>query len=61
MIAALNLTTLGARLWQTGFHDHALRREEDLAATARYLIANPLRAGLVQRVGDYPFWDAVWV
>ncbi len=28
---------------------------------ARYIIANPLRAGLVGRVGDYPLWDAVWL
>jgi len=49
------------RLWQAGFHDHALREEEDIVATARYLVANPLRAGLVQRIGDYPLWDAVWL
>jgi REP element-mobilizing transposase RayT len=49
------------RLWQPGYHDHALRREEDLVATARYLVANPLRAGLVQHIGDYPLWDAVWL
>ena len=49
------------RLWQPGFHDHALRGEEDLIATARYVVANPLRAGLVQRIGDYPLWDAVWL
>ena len=48
-------------LWSTAYHDHALREEDDLRAAARYLIANPLRAGLVQRVGDYPFWDAVWM
>ena len=47
--------------WQAGFHDHALRREEDLKKVARYIIANPLRAGLVENVGDYPHWDAVWV
>jgi REP element-mobilizing transposase RayT len=52
---------LGARIWQGGFHDHALRQEEDLAKLARYIVANPLRAGLVQRVGDYPHWDAVWL
>ena len=52
---------LGGRIWQSGFHDHALRREEDLAKLARYIVANPLRAGLVQRVGDYPHWDAVWL
>lgn len=51
----------GTPLWQRGFHDHALRRDEDLRAAARYLIANPLRAGLVRRVCDYPHWDAVWV
>ena len=49
------------RVWQPGFHDHALRREEDLAATARYVIANPVRAGLVRSVGDYPLWDARWL
>jgi putative transposase len=51
----------GAAQWQPGFHDHALRRDEDLAAAARYLIANPLRAGLVRHIGDYPHWDAVWL
>jgi REP element-mobilizing transposase RayT len=48
-------------LWSRAYHDHALRDEEDLRAVARYIIANPLRAGLVSRVGDYPFWDAVWL
>ncbi|MEE8248677.1 MAG: transposase [Gammaproteobacteria bacterium] len=51
----------GQRVWQPGFHDHAVRREEDLAAIARYIVANPLRSGLVQRIGDYPLWDAIWV
>ncbi|MBE7376117.1 REP-associated tyrosine transposase [Pseudomonas lopnurensis] len=49
------------RVWQKGFHDHALRQEEDLAATARCIVANPLRAGLVKRIGDYPHWDAIWL
>lgn len=49
------------KLWQDGFHDRALRREEDVLPVARYIVANPLRAGLVARVGDYPLWDAVWV
>lgn len=48
-------------LWQKGYFDRALRREEDLKAAARYIIANPLRAGLVTRVGDYPLWDAIWL
>ena len=48
-------------IWQSGFHDRAIRKEEDLQAVARYIIANPLRAGLVERVGDYPLWDAIWL
>lgn len=48
-------------VWQKGFHDHALRREEDLITVARYIVANPIRAGLVSRVGDYPLWDAIWI
>jgi len=49
------------RLWQTGFHDLALRREQSLRQCAQYIVANPLRAGLVKRLGDYPLWDAVWL
>ena len=50
-----------ASLWQQGFHDRALRRDEDLVKVARYIVANPLRAGLVDKLGDYPLWDAIWV
>jgi REP element-mobilizing transposase RayT len=49
------------QIWQKGFHDRAIRREEDLQAVARYVVANPLRAGLVRRVHDYPLWDAIWL
>ena len=47
-------------LWAQGFHDRALRQDEDLLTTARYIVANPVRAGLVRRVRDYPYWGAVW-
>ncbi|WP_433736574.1 REP-associated tyrosine transposase [Pseudomonas putida] len=59
---AINLST-GRQIsvWQQGFHDRALRRDEDLVKMARYIVANPLRAGLVERLGDYPLWDAIWV
>lgn len=49
------------QVWQPAYHDHALRDEEDVRAAARYLVANPLRAGLVKNIGDYPFWDALWL
>ena len=48
-------------IWQRGFFDRALRREQDLAAVARYIVANPLRAGLVEHIGDYALWDSVWM
>ena len=48
-------------LWQHGFHDHALRREEDLKGIARYIVLNPVRAGLVCRAADYPYWNADWL
>lgn len=47
-------------LWQTTFHDHALRREEDMESVARYIVHNPVRAGLAAAIGDYPFWNAEW-
>lgn len=52
---------VGRALWQAGFHDRALRKEDDVVAVARYIVANPVRAGLVTRVGDYPWWNAVWI
>ncbi|MBI2799504.1 MAG: transposase [Gammaproteobacteria bacterium] len=48
-------------LWQAGFYDQAIRHEHQLLPFARYIVANPIRAGLVRRVGDYPLWDAVWI
>lgn len=52
---------LGGGAWQRGFHDRALRRQDDVRAVARYIVANPLRAGLVRDIGEYLHWDAVWL
>ncbi|MBK5000794.1 transposase [Pseudomonas sp. S31] len=49
------------RVWQPGYQDRALRCEENVRHVARYIVANPIRAGLVRRAGDYPHWDAVWI
>jgi REP element-mobilizing transposase RayT len=54
-------SSAGGSIWQRGFHDHAIRKDEDLRAVARYIVANPLRAGLVSRLADYPHWDANWL
>lgn len=48
-------------IWQPSYQDRALRREEGVKAVARYMVANPLRAGLVSSIREYPHWDAVWL
>jgi REP element-mobilizing transposase RayT len=52
---------LEQKIWQRGFHDRALRDEDDVRDIARYIVANPLRAGLCKSVGDYSYWDAIWL
>ncbi|MCB1567695.1 MAG: transposase [Xanthomonadales bacterium] len=48
-------------VWQAGYYDHRLRDDEDLRKQARYLVANPLRRGLVARIEDYPHWWCPWI
>lgn len=60
-IAINKATQNDTRVWQRGYHDTAVRDENDLKKLARYIVANPLRAGLVKRIGDYPLWDAIWL
>ncbi len=48
-------------LWQPAFYDYAVRKDEDLRKMARYIVGNPIRAGFVKRVEEYPLWDAVWL
>lgn len=43
-------------VWQAGFYDHRVRHDEDLVTQARYIVANPVRAGLVRHIDDYPHW-----
>lgn len=49
------------RIWAKAFHDHALRQEEDVQKTARYILNNPIRAGLIDDLMLYPYWDANWL
>jgi len=49
------------KLWQRSFYDHALRREEQVNAVARYIYENPIRAGLVAKNGDYPYRWHAWL
>jgi len=42
-------------LWQPGYHEHILRAEEVTEVVARYILENPVRAGLTREIGEYPF------
>lgn len=48
-------TEAGKQLWQKSYHDHIVRRDEDLEAVAQYIFENPCRAGLVDDLALYPF------
>jgi len=41
--------------WQPGFHDHGLRRQESVPEAVRYLLDNPVRAGLVTQWDQWPY------
>ena len=41
--------------WQRDFFEHRLRRDESYREKADYIMANPVRAGLVARLEDWPY------
>ncbi len=45
----------GQRLWQHGYYDRVLRNDESTREVARYVLANPVRAGLVGTPEEYPY------
>ena len=45
----------GEMLWQRYGYEHVLRSDIERATTIRYILDNPLRAGLTKRLEDYPF------
>ncbi len=47
--------TFGNRLWQPFGYEHVLRTNEKAIITARYILQNPVRAGLARTVLEYPF------
>jgi putative transposase len=48
----------GKTLWQRYGYERVLRKDEDTVAVAKYIINNPLRAGIVKDVMQYPFWGS---
>jgi putative transposase len=45
--------------WQKDFHDHVIRRNDDLGAQLRYIAGNPVRKGLVKDWREYSFTGAI--
>ena len=41
-------------LWQPGYHERVLRDDEATLAVARYVLENPVRAGLATKLGEWP-------
>ncbi|MGH9314192.1 MAG: REP-associated tyrosine transposase [Vicinamibacterales bacterium] len=46
------------RLWQPDGYEHVLRDNEATGAVIRYIVANPVRAGLVSRLEAYPHFGS---
>ncbi len=44
-----------ATLWQRYGYERTPRRDEDTQSVARYILENPVRAGLARTVEEYPF------
>jgi putative transposase len=44
-----------APLWQAGYYERVLRPSDDVQEYVRYIVENPVRAGLVHAVADYPY------
>ena len=49
--------TRGFKVWQDGFRDDMLRTPRYVRAAIRYVIYNPVAAGLVDRPDEYPYWS----
>lgn len=47
--------TTKKRLWQRSFYDHIVRREENLSQICEYILANPVRKGLVDDPVKYQY------
>jgi REP element-mobilizing transposase RayT len=44
----------GRRLWQSGFYDYVLRDDDPVPAIVKYIIGNPVRAGIAAEPSQYP-------
>ena len=52
---AANLSRAEGQLWEEGFFDHVLRSDESYSQKWNYVRENPVRAGLVRSVAEWPY------
>jgi putative transposase len=46
------------QIWHSGFHEESVRNELDYLAKIEYIHMNPVRAGLAEKPGDWPYSSA---
>ena len=46
------------QLWQEGYFDRVLREGDSTEAVVRYILLNPVRAGLVRDAREYPLFGS---
>jgi len=51
-----NLRKRKGIVWQDGYYDHCIRKDESLRDIILYCYHNPVRKGLVKKASDYPYW-----
>jgi hypothetical protein len=56
--ANLILKRTGEPFWQYETFDHFIRTSEELNRVIRYVEKNPVHAGLVSKIEDYPWSSA---
>jgi len=46
-------------VWRAGFAEHQIQDQRDFDSHANYIDQNPVKAGLVEKAGDYPYGSAI--
>lgn len=46
------------KIWQRSAFDHVIRTEENLKGVIEYIRNNPVRKGIVENAGDYPYSES---
>jgi putative transposase len=49
------VSNTGNKLWQHGYYEHILRKEEDTDNIIKYILNNPVRKGLEMNALDYDY------